>query len=267
MTSIPITKPSRRAKLFIKFDRFLNRLLNAIRAVHQGFWLGMMDRKYYNEVIGKVYIDWKSYHADDYNKSGLWPWEADMVERYFSNCKTILIGAAGGGREIISLTERGFQVDGFDCFPEFLDTSKAILSSQNVTSRMLYAEPDHVPEEFGVYDGGIMGWSGYSHISGTQNRVNFLREFHQHIQKGGPLLISFFTLPEDSYQFDLIYLTAKAVRRVRFSREKVERGDILTEMFFHYASHEEVQHEMTQAGFDLTHYSVKMFGHAIGIAA
>jgi 2-polyprenyl-3-methyl-5-hydroxy-6-metoxy-1,4-benzoquinol methylase len=225
-----------------------------------------MDRKQYTEIIGSVYTDWKSYHADDYNKSGLWPWEADMLERYFSNCKTILVGAAGGGREILSLAARGFQVDGFDCFPEFLDTSQAILSSKNVSAHMILAAPDHVPETFGVYDGGIMGWSGYSHISGTQNRVIFLKEFRQHIQKGGPLLISFFTLPEDSYQFKLVYLTARAVRALRFSREKVERGDILLEMYFHYASQDEVRQEMEKAGFEMAYYSVKTYGHAVGIA-
>ncbi len=267
MTSIPLAELSQRARLFIKIDRFMNRFLNAIRAVHQGFWLGMMDRKQYTEIIGTVYTDWKSYHADDYNKSGFWPWEADMVERHFSDCKTILVGAAGGGREILSLAARGFQVDGFDCFHEFLDTSQAILKSQDVSSRILLAEPDHVPEEFGVYDGGIMGWSGYSHISGSQNRVIFLKEFRQHIQKGGPLLISFFTLPEDSYQFKLVYLTAKAIRSLRFSREMVERGDILTEMYFHYASQDEVRREMANAGFDMIYYSVKTYGHAVGIAA
>jgi hypothetical protein len=258
--------PSNRARLYKKVDRLVNRSLNALRAIHQGFWLGLMDRQQYTEIIGTGYTDWKSYHADDYNKSGLWPWEADMVERYFTNCRTILLGAAGGGREIISLCARGFEVDGFDCFPDFLTTSQSLLTTESINARLLLGEPDHVPDEFGMYDSGIMGWSGYSHISGTENRVEFLQEFRRHVKTGGPLLISFFTLPEYSPQFNLVYQVARLVRALRFSRERVERGDILIEMFFHYASEDEVRRELAEAGFRMDYYAEKSFGHAVGIA-
>jgi hypothetical protein len=259
-------KLSIRARAYKKVDRLVTRALTALRAIHQGFWLGLMDRKQYTEIIGDVYTDWKNYHTADYNRSGLWPWEADMVDRYFSSCRTILLGAAGGGREILSLCAKGFEVDGFDCFPDFLTTSQSLLANQSINSRLLLAEPDHVPGEFGSYDGGIMGWSGYSHISGTENRVLFLKEFRSHIRTGGPLLISFFTLPENSTQFHLVYQVAGLVRALRFSRERVELGDILNEMFFHYASEDEVRQELAEAGFRMDHYSLKSFGHAVGIA-
>jgi hypothetical protein len=258
--------PSARARSYKKVDRLVNRALSALRAIHQGFWLGLMDRQQYTDIIGTVYTDWKSYHAADYNKSGLWPWETDMVDRYFSNCRTILLGAAGGGREIISLSAHGFEVDGFDCVPEFLTTSQTLFTSQSINPRLLLAEPDHVPDEFALYDGGIMGWSGYSHISGTENRALFLKEFRRHIKTGGPLLISFFTLPENSAQFNLVYQVARLVRALRFSRERVERGDILIEMFFHYTSEEEVRRELAEAGFRMDHFAEKSFGHAVGIA-
>jgi SAM-dependent methyltransferase len=257
---------SRRAKYFLKFDRLVNRALNAIRAIHQGFWLGIMDREQYMDIVGSMYTDWKSYHDADYNQSGFWPWEAEAIDRYFSESQSILIGAAGGGREMIALSQRGYQVVGFDCFPDFISSSDSIFASLGLDTRLTLAEPDHVPAELGVYDSGIVGWSGYSHICGSSRRVNFLREFRSHLKAGGPLLLSFFALPADSYQFKLVYYVARVVKAIRLSREKVEPGDILIDMFFHYASEDEVRREMDEAGFKTVHFSLHSFGHAIGIA-
>jgi hypothetical protein len=255
-----------RIDYFVSADRLVKQINNLFLAIHQGFWLGWLDHRRLIELVERQYHKWENYRTDSYNLSGLQPWEKKVVDQYLINCHSILVGAVGGGREVLSLVQQGYAVDGFDCFPEFIDSARNFLRSQNIDSCLELAQPDHVPPTFEVYDGVMIGWAGYSQIRGRKNRVNFLTEVYSHIQPGGPVLISFFSRPGNSPRYRIIYLIAQCIRNLRFCTEKVESGDALDESFFHYFTHEEIETELTSAGFRMACYSVEGFGHAIGIA-
>lgn len=257
---------SRKAKAFYATNRFVRRLYSFGLAIHQGFWLGVFDKKSLSNLVNASYEDWSGYHQRDYLHSGLWPWEKASIEKYFNQCHTILIGGAGAGREIIALSKMEYQVDGFDCSRSLAKTAAEILSLANIENRYEISEPDHVPTTFGVYDGLILGWSAYSHIIGQESRIQFLKEFRQHVDNGSPVLISFFTYDKKSLMFSTIYCVANAIRLLLFRKERIEYGDTLVETYLHHTNQANVEQELRLAGFALKHYSDHGFGHAVALA-
>ena len=76
-------------------DRRVKQLLRAIDATHQGLWLGLLDRASLHRVTEATYRSMISYQRQSYNLSGLTNWESAVVERFFGDCRCILVGGAG----------------------------------------------------------------------------------------------------------------------------------------------------------------------------
>src|SRR2546428_2992667 len=222
-----------RTTLFRLTDRWVTRLLRGIRAVHEGLWLGLSNREMLHEITGRQYSAWEQYQGRDYNESDLFPWEKMALDCYFVECRTILLGASGGGREILALAKRGIQVDAFECSAALVESSRALVVSKGITARVLLSLPDQVPQEFGIYDGLIMGFGGYAHIAGHQARIRFLKQFRRHVRPGGPILLSFFPRA-DSRQGRWTFAIARFIRRARGSGETVDLGDTISVVFEHY---------------------------------
>ena len=117
-----------------------------------------------------------------------------------------------------------------------------------------------------MYDGLIMGWTGYSHIPGRGARVRFLAEFRRHVRPDGPILISFLTRKPESPQYRLIFAIARLIRFLRRSRETVEPVDALPNPYFHCFTKGEIRQELEDSGYHLEYYSEVGFGHAVGRA-
>jgi len=253
-------------KGFLFTNRLIRRFYTLILALHQGFWLGILDKRSIVQLVDKSYNLFSGYRSNDYLRSGLFPWEKYSVETYFAGCKTILVGAAGGGREIVALSKMGYRMDAFDCNRLLIAAAENVLNKEQIDCRYKYADPDHVPEQFGLYDGLIMGWSGYSHIVGQADRIKFLKEFRQHLQADGVLLISFFVRENDSTSFKVTYKLGQLIRKIRFSHENLEFGDTLIEFYLHYFNQAEIEHELANAGLTLVYYSGTGFGNAVARA-
>ena len=254
-------------RTFYLSRRVMHKIQYGFNAIHEGLWLGILKSKKLRELSDYHYQasgDSDGYDDRDWNLSGLHRWETVVVDQYFSECKTVLLGAAGGGREIVALSKKGIRVDGFECCRSLMESCRQLLSSLGITSEVIYAEPDTVPDQFGVYDGLIMGWGSYAHIIGQKQRVQLLTDFRQHVQPGGPLLLSFFTRTRDSAGFRLTTGLANFIRRIS-GAELIEVGDRLTTDFRHFFLESEIREELNKAGFDLQFYSTKPYGHAIAV--
>lgn len=248
-------------------DRALSRFFNAVRTVHQGFWLGMLDREAFQQVDEHAYLTWKKLYDDrNYNLSGLWAWEASAVDRFFPNCQSILIAAAGGGREIIALVKRGFEVDAFDCSSHFVESCQQLLRGEGIEAGLFLALPDSVPEHLKAYDGIIVGWGAYMHIAGQENRVRFLTALHGYMREGGSLLVSFLTRAPNSHEAKLVFGIARTIRWLRRRRDDVELGDSLFGSFNHTFTRTEIERELGEGGFKLQFYAEQPYGHAVGTA-
>jgi hypothetical protein len=78
----------------------VNLLTGGISGVHEAIVLGLLDHPALAEITSCGYESCKEYRDFVYNHSGFSAWEADAIEPYFGACRSILVGACGGGREV-----------------------------------------------------------------------------------------------------------------------------------------------------------------------
>lgn len=260
-----MTRRLSRLGAYLWTDRVISRLFNTVQTAHQGFWLGVLDQDGFRQVGEQSYRAWQRLYLDpEYNRAGLWPWEATALDQFFSDCESILIGAAGGGRELVALARRGVRVDAFDCSREFVESGRRLLAQEGIAGQFIEALPDHVPHALDVYDGVVLGWGAYMHICSRHARIRFLQEFHRHVRSGGPLLVSFLTRSVQSRKAHRIFDIATRIRRIRGRAGDIELGDVLVGGFNHWFTRKEIDSEFEAAGFRLEYYAEHPYGHAIG---
>lgn len=255
-----------RGVLFHHADRVLAAALKAIRVAHEGVWLGIMDRDALDRATALYYRRRPGYRDPRYNESGLHGWEERVLDRHFGDCSSVLVGAAGGGREVVALCGRGLRVAAFERSPELVEFCRGLLESAGLAAEVVLSPPGEAPAGDEIFDGVIVGWGAYMHIPGRDARVRFLRQLRNRIRTGGPILLSFFARKKDSRRDVWIQRIARTIRRLRLSREPVEVGDSVSGSFDHYFTREEVAAELAAAGFRLELYDPEPFGHAVGIA-
>lgn len=247
-------------------DAVFRRASSGMQALYQGFWLGWMGSKSLNEATRLYYAGRSKYLDSEYNTSGLKDWEARIADRYFSDCRTLLVGAVGGGREAVALAERGKAVTAFECSAELAQSARDVLSREGLIAEVMTVAPSEVPRLDTCFDGAVVGLGGYMHIPGKAVRVRFLQDLRDRVESGAPLLLSFFTRTPDSRFFLWSRRVARFIRRLRFSREEVDLGDAVDRSFDHHFTQEEIAAELAAAGFELVDYGEDPIGHAVGLA-
>jgi hypothetical protein len=256
--------PSRRVRAFERSRRWVQQIHAACDAVQQGVWLGILDADGLQHLTEHHYYTTGNYFSESHNEKGFFAWEKDAVDTHFARCRTVLLGAAGGGREALELSRRGVTVDAFECNPDLVESCRSFLAAHGVDAKVIVAPPNEVPESLAAYDGGILGWSSYMHIVGRDRRIEFLKGFHRHLRPSAPLLVSF--LPyRHSPARAVTYAVATVLRRLRFAAP-IERGDSLTATFEHRFTRDEIQHELASAGFELVSFTERRYGYAVGRA-
>ena len=255
------------ALAYVQTFKNLVKLVDFFRAVFAGFWLGILKRETLL-LINKFYYEKNliSYCDEEHNRRGLWNWERKVIDKCFQGCKSLLVGAVGGGREVLGLHQLGYDVDGFDCHPEFVSCANERLKKEGVYTTIQLVPPDQCPIGHKIYDGIIIGWGAYTFIHGREQRIAFLKKLRVQTRAGAPILLSFFDLPENARRFKVIVTIGNAIRWM-LRRNFLEIGDDLKSTYVHYFTREEIESELNEGGFDLTFYSTFQHGHAVGIAS
>jgi hypothetical protein len=258
-----------RVDAFVLASRALTRALLGVQALHQGFWLGLLDGPGLEAATARFYARNHRYGERPHNVAGFLGWEGALIDRYFDACRTILVGAAGGGREVVALARRGVTVDGFDCSPALVATAERVLAEQGLRARMQLAPPGAVPDGLGTYDGVILGWGAYSHVAGRPARVRLLRALVGHLRPAGPFLLSYQTRPVDpaaQRAYRWILATARVLRVARRDPTPLELGDTLPSYFAHRFTQPEIEAEVAAAGLTVEHLQEVEYGAAIARA-
>lgn len=218
---------SRRVRCYLRSSQLLDWLPARLLALHRAVWLGLLESQSLNELTHYMYSQPDcGFDSEEHNSADLWPWEDAVVQTSFTDCKHLLVAGAGGGREVIALAKRGFEVTAFDFSEKLTTACRRHTRNAGVMATVLDAPPDKLPDGLGIYDGIIAGRGFYHHIHGRQRRIQFLKACRTHIAPGGPLFLSdFFTRPLHSSGHHRIARVANAIRRLRFSEERVELGD------------------------------------------
>lgn len=254
-----------RVRTYLLLRRWLNHFFSVMQGIRAGLWLGLLDREALQDLTRLHYSQSdRRYHRPAFNLSGFKPWEAAAFATHFDGCRSVLVGGAGGGREAVAVSRRCSRVDAFECNPRLVDRCKALIESQGVGARIIRAAPDEVPDGLGTYDGAILGWGAYIHIVGRERRIRLLRQFHRHLEPGGPLLLSFFARG-DSVSQRLTYRIAKVLRTIR-GAAPAEPGESLTTRYEYRFTEEEIREELAEGGFEMVLYSEEGDPHAVGRA-
>lgn len=231
------------------FDAAVFRTHRLAEGLHAGVWLGLLDSRHLSAAVFRHYEGADLYRTSGHNLHGFLAHEKELVRDHFNECRSVIVAAAGGGREVIALAKAGVQVEGFECNPGLVEKCNQFLSEAGVSARVFQATPDHVPAGLSKYDGAIVGYGAYPHIVGRANRVAFLRELKNCLNPGAPLFVSAGRRPEGSRYHALIYQLARAIRVLRRSPDKIELGDDSLNCFSHRFVQSELGAELEEAGF------------------
>ena len=238
---------------------FLKKLTYFLDAFHSGFWLGVMGRKSLDYTDELYYNRTKSYSTDLYNESGFFNWEKPVIEKHFGDVRTIMVIAAGGGREVLALSKLGISVEGFECNQKLVSFGNSLLIKNNVPARINFLPRNTVPQDKKQYDGLIIGWGAYSHMEGRERRVSFLKDLKPFLHKSSKLMISFLYVTNRSRRDRVVVKVSNFFRT--FTRKfKTETGDRLEPDYIHYFIEEEIKNELTTAGYRITDYSQTDYG-------
>lgn len=258
VVNAPSGRPQQRTlslRLYDRSNRFVQgaviRAHRVVDALHAGFWLGFLDSHQLKAIVDHHYDETKLFQTAEHNLHGFLPYEKQLIRDHFGDCRSVVVAAAGGGREMIALAEAGVEVDGFDCNLGLVEKCKEFLALAEVSGQILYAAPDQVPSGLQIYDGGIVGWGAFGLIVGRTKRVNFLRDLKSHLRAGSPLFVSVLRRPEGSRYHAWIYRIARTIRFLRRSTESIEPGDELVNSFSHRFSENELRAELRDAGFEV----------------
>jgi|GEM_PF-2431362 len=222
-----------------------------VNAVHSGVWVGLLDNEQIKAALFRHYEDVEQYTTPAHNLHGFIPYEKEMIHEHFIGCRSAIVAAAGGGREMIALAKMGLEVEGFECGHKLVKACQELLTKAGVAARVLEAQPDRVPPGLRKYDCGVVGLGAYAHILGRANRVAFMKDLRVHLSAGAPVFVSTSRRPNGSRYYRLIFSIAKAIRLLRGSREAIEVGDDLLHCFSHYFIESELRAEFQEAGFEM----------------
>jgi len=252
-TGIP-EQPTIRLRLFYLSQRFRARALRIFDALQAGFWLGILNGDQIDALVSNLYDESNLYRTAAHNLNGFFPYESELIRDHFKGCQSVVVAAAGGGREMIALARAGVRVDGFECNPGLVEKCKEFLAEAGVSGRILYSLPDQVPSQLQQYDGGIVGYGALAHMSGRTKRINFLRAMKDHLRPQAPLLLSVGRRPQGSRYHVWTYRLARVIRLLRRSSEPVEPGDDLVNCFTHRFLESEMRAELQEAGLNVIAY-------------
>jgi hypothetical protein len=247
------------ARLSHKTFRFLKNLTNFLDALFSGFWLGVMGKKSIDFSDELYYNKAKSYSNDKYNESGFFGWEKPIIEKYFSGAKSILLIAAGGGREVIALNKMGIEVDAYECNPKLVEFGNLLLEKHDINSRIKSLARNSVPEDIKQYDGIIIGWGAYSLIRGRETRIGFLNSIRPFFKSDTCLMVSFIYSTRRSRKDKIIKQVSDFLTFLH-KKSRAEIGDRLVPNFIHYFSEEEIKSEFAQADLEVIDYSSSDYG-------
>lgn len=254
-----------RVRGYLYCTKQLNEFLALVHAGFVGFWLGVLRRDDLQDLDAQYYNRQGMYRDDSYQRSGLFRWEREALERHFAGCRNIVVTAAGSGREVLALSQMGFTVDGFECNPRLAGYANTLLSELGCASAVAVCDRDVCPPLARKYDGAVVGWGSFMLIQGSHRRIRFLQDLRKVLKPGAPILVSFYALERGRGRLTAASKVGNAIRRLRRA-ELLEPGDDLGPNYVHRFTRDEIAETLTAAGFRLAHFDSVEYGNAVGLA-
>ncbi len=201
----PPVKPaiSLRAKAILALDRGLHdfhQFAGELRDELLVAWTTPTER---DAITASIYASQPTYsEGGRMFRDGLFAWESAVLDSpHFPRAGRVLLGGAGGGREIAALIERGYDVSAFE--PSDLYAQALASAQRSRRSTVVRASYSHLidavagrpsPLETLVrtskFDAVILGWGSFSHVIDPAERESLLRATHS-LAPRAPVLLSY----------------------------------------------------------------------------
>jgi hypothetical protein len=196
--------------------RLLARLVHGTVWIDRGFQLfdrarsraiaNVGSSRFFDAYNAVAYAAQPRYNIDAAGfRRDLFSWEADVFDRLFPPPPArVLVGAAGGGREVLALVERGYRVTAFEPVESLAKKMAERVSGQDV--RILVGSYEQLPslrqldgtlvdlQREPPFDCTVMGWTSYSHLHGEERRCEVLRQLAG--MTTGPVLFSYLPIAD-----------------------------------------------------------------------
>jgi hypothetical protein len=240
-------------------------------------WIRQEDRA---GLTAAVYAEQQTYLPGGHRfRSGLFAWERRAFDLpIFPRGGRVLVGAAGAGRELVALEERGFSVVAFDPCAPFADAARSVADpTRSTVIHAAYEDLVAAAEGRGgplaeavagpPFDAVVLGWGSLSHVLPASARASLLRAVHT-LAPNAPVLTSFAIEVDSSAAPDSKGRVRDALRRLFGALHAPgvsETGDhfFLNGGFFVYLAHDEIVRLAWDAGYEVAHYEDTSYPHAI----
>ncbi len=204
---------------------------------------------------------------------GLFDWEKKAMEHpAFPRQGRLLLGGAGGGRELHALLKLGYRVTAFDPCKAMLPSLQSCV--QKVASAVgpfcaSYEDliagrvPDEVKDS--QYDAVILGWGSFSHVLNAADRSALLRVLKS-LCRSGPVLLSFLTPPTTpAGRIERPRPNLRKLFRMLGAPAEASDGDAFQPGagFVHLFTPEEVRALASEAGYRLLVADLAPYPHAL----
>jgi hypothetical protein len=198
------------AARFIHASRLIDRVYRKIDRLRSRLVL-----RYASDSVLDRYNELAYGSSDEYRpesrafRAYLFPWEEEVLDRFFPLPPArVLVGGAGGGREVFALTERGYEVVAFEPSVPLVEAMleaagdgspvEVYRGSYEELDALRPADSDEPAVRLGTlgpFDAAIVGWGSFSHLRHHVERVATLRAFAD--VTNGPIVVSFLRFRRD----------------------------------------------------------------------
>jgi hypothetical protein len=176
------------ARALLALDRYARRGFRGYEVLRDELLLGRLDPELYEELTRRAYASERAAYLPGGARfeAGLFDWEAMVLDRIgLPPGARVLLGAAGGGRELSVLLDRGYDVVAFEPNETLLSGARAV-SAKAGSGQVLCASLEHLVESAlqgtgplasvaGPFDMVLLGWVSLSHLAQPAAHVAVLR--------------------------------------------------------------------------------------------
>jgi len=210
-------------------------------------------------------------------EGGLFGWEQSLFEHQsIPRSGRVLLAAAGGGRELKALLDRGFQVTAFEPNPVLFEGARRVAEGRAGAKvfRASYADLVSAAEGNGPlallteerFDYVLFGWGSFTHLTEDAVQLSVLGASRA-LAPQAPLSLSFFmrsALQPDSRSARMRQVVRRVLRHAGSARP-VEPGlgyDYGGGFVYSFSS-DEVNSLAARAGYRIEFFDEKIFPHVI----
>lgn len=194
------------ARLLYRLSRTLNSLNVAQLLVRDELLLAFLRESQRNSLTFEAYSRSRGYtQGGETFLEGLFPWEVELLEDpRVPRSGKVLLGAAGGGRELAALLARGYDVYAFEPVNQLFESASRVARGRSaIVVQASYEDlVARARGRFGSlngYCGGadlcVLGWGSLSHVTEPTAVLELFRALRA-LSPLAPVIISFYLRSE-----------------------------------------------------------------------